>query len=327
MEAVLDHHSFTLQRGAFSQVPLAGIANDLVAISTNQNWVKFQGPAKRPNYLVVNMTREQDAPGLAERLKGGAFPHLRAEVAALIKVGVAAFEHLPHVAEALAVTPGLLVGCDNVYVNVYCDDEAMMDSHVDGPVGEDVLWARGISKHRLARGEQGLHEPIPGTEFYLIGSPIGDSSFKVQRTGLPGELTLNGARVLKYGQSNLVHRYQPGAGARRLGPICSVQASFMRLIYIYSHGRGLTSVVLLCALVCRVQFDLVAYKPGSKSAATKRVEMVHGLFGVSEAQPQLPVPVLQALPASLHPGKWHTLGVNRTASSMGKSIQGGSHRA
>jgi hypothetical protein len=329
VEAILATHSYTLPRSACSAVPLAGISNDLVAICTNPDWVKFQGPANRPNYLVINMTREADAPGLAAQLQGGAYPHLRAEVGAAIRVAVGVFKRLPHVKEALVNSPGLEVGSDNVYCNVYCDEDAMMDTHLDGPVDSELLWARGITKYRLAGGEQGLQKHIPGTQYYLIGSPIGDNSYMVQSTGPPGELTLNGARVLKYGQANLCHRYQPGA-ATRLGPICSVQVSFVRFIYICSRGHEASRPhqrMTLLTWCVGVQFDLISYKPGSKTAASKRVEEVHRLFAVKEAPPQLPTPVLQPLPASLQPRQWRKLGVNRTASSMGKSIQGESYHA
>lgn len=229
VQGVIARHSRTLDRGDFSDVPLAGVVNDVAAIFSNDQWAKFQGREGRPNYLVVNMTREEDAPGFAAALTSGRLPYLKAEVCAAVEAGMQLFRLLPHVSTELQRCPKKQVGCSNVYANFY-GEQAGMGEHLDGSPGQGdtVLWARGVEKLRLPKDPQdpqALVEDIGGTQYGLIGCPVGDPAYEVQLAHPPGSLTLNGARALKYGQANIYHRFQVDAQAVRGGPIVSVQVN------------------------------------------------------------------------------------------------------
>jgi hypothetical protein len=223
---VVEYHSRTLDYSDYSDVPLAGVTNNLQDVFTNSNWVKFQGKEGDPNYLVMNMTREKDAPGFKAALAAGDLPYLKAQVARSIEAGLRLYLLLPHVQQELDSHPGMVPGCDNVYANFYYGNG--MGEHADGPPSADVLWARGIEKYRLLvdpKNQQALFGDIEGTQYGLMGMPVGDTAFEVQLQRPAASLTLNGARCLKYGQTNLYHRYRPSAQALREGPIISLQVA------------------------------------------------------------------------------------------------------
>ena len=220
MERILTKHSRHVPRSEFSSVPLAGVVNDLNSIFTNPEWVKYQGKEGAPNYLVVNLTREDDAPGLLAAVRSGSYPSLREEIAAQIQTSIQQALTLPHVREALAQQPGLKLGCSNLYINGYPGPTAEMHDHTDKPASPTVLWTRSIAKYfapidlRLP-----LTPDLAGTQFKLVG--VRDGGY-VQRSAPAGSLTINGARVLKLGQTPLSHRFQhPGPGLE--GVVYSLQ--------------------------------------------------------------------------------------------------------
>ena len=85
--------------------------------TANPQWSRCQGPAGKPNYLVVNATKPVDAPGLEEAIENGALPYFRRQVKDQIRRQVDDMISLPGVADALR--DGLELRCTNVYFNFY----------------------------------------------------------------------------------------------------------------------------------------------------------------------------------------------------------------